>query len=78
VRITRPSVVAIAGPELGDEAKTIPTPQTAATIELSADGRDWTPAGPPGTTARYVRVTAGVDAGERHPLVVGELHVAAP
>jgi trehalose/maltose hydrolase-like predicted phosphorylase len=78
VRITRPSVVAIAGPELGDEAKTIPTPQTAATIELSADGHDWTPAGPPGTTARYVRVTAGADAGERHPLVVGELHVAAP
>jgi hypothetical protein len=78
VRITRPPVVAIPGPELGDEAKTIPTPQTAATIELSADGHDWTPAGPPGTTARYVRVTAGADAGERHPLVVGELHVAAP
>jgi trehalose/maltose hydrolase-like predicted phosphorylase len=78
VQITRPPVVAIAGAQLGDEAKTIPTPQTAATIELSADGRRWAPAGTPGTSARYVRITAGDDASERHPLVVGELHVRAP
>jgi trehalose/maltose hydrolase-like predicted phosphorylase len=76
VAITRPPVVAIAGPELGDKAQTIPTPQTTATIELSADGRTWAPA-TPGAAARYVRVTAGRDASARHPLVIGELHVSA-
>jgi trehalose/maltose hydrolase-like predicted phosphorylase len=77
IQITRPPVVAIAGAHLGDEAKTIPTPQTSATIAVSTDGRTWTPAGTPGATARYVRVTAGRDASARHPLVVGELHVSA-
>jgi trehalose/maltose hydrolase-like predicted phosphorylase len=77
VRITQPPVVAIAGPELGDEAKTIPTPPPVATIERSADGRTWAPLGEPGASARYVRVTAGQDVGERRPLVVGELHVSA-
>ena len=76
VQITRPAVVAIAGAELGDEAKTIPTPPTGATIRVSADGRTWTPA-TAGVQARYVRVSAGRDASPRHPLVVGELHVTA-
>lgn len=53
---------------------TRPTRSASSAIAVSADGTTWQPF-TPGTTARYVRVTAGADASKKQPLVIGEVVV---
>ena len=76
IAITRPDVLAIAAGETSveDHAVTKPVRSASATVSVSADGRSWRRPSR-GSPVRYVRVTAGADASQRKPLVIGELIV---
>jgi hypothetical protein len=89
IDITRPPVLALPSPTPGENAITGPVHSAAEEIRVSADGHTWyrlariaapgahdVVAGS-GQPVRYVRVRAGDDATEQHPLVVGDLAVRA-